>query len=332
VPVAVNESVRDMGESLSSIIGEDIELKLELDETCGKVLVDDGQIEQALMNLAVNARDAMPKGGALSIRTSRLFVDPKGEPVPPETPEASAAIRLTVADTGVGMDEETRSQIFEPFYTTKEEGKGTGLGLAMVYSFVTQAGGAIDVESTVGQGTSFHLLLPECSKKQVASREEQASGPRRRDVRGTLLVVEDDDQVRSMLVSILRGYGHTVLEACNALQAMPLGEHYEGNIDLLVTDIVMPGMDGISMAKRLSPARPQMGLLFISGYTSRAEELRELLRQGAGFLLKPFTPDALLQAVEKQLLAVKDGQWLSDNPADATGDQEPANRLGHKEI
>jgi PAS domain S-box-containing protein len=312
VPVAVNESVRDMFESLSSIIGEDIQLRIDLDEECGKVMVDDGQIEQAMMNLAVNARDAMPQGGTLLIQTRRVHVNDGGETVDAGRSGSSPAIRLSVMDTGVGMDEATRRQVFEPFYTTKAEDKGTGLGLAMVYSFVTQAGGRVDLETAPGQGTTFHLILPECSEADAPCRNESGRLALRQDLRGTLLVVEDDDQVRSMLVGILRGYGHTVLEACDASQAIPLGEHYEQQIDVLVTDIVMPGMDGIQMAQRLQRCRSNMGLLFISGYTSRTEELRSLTQRGAGFLLKPFSPDSLLQAIEEQLLRRGKGTWQSD--------------------
>jgi CheY-like chemotaxis protein len=212
------------------------------------------------------------------------------------------------------MSEEVRSQVFEPFYTTKAEDKGTGLGLAMVYSFVSQAGGKVNLESAEGQGTSFHLILPECSSADASCRDDSSRSVLQGDLQGTLLVVEDDDQVRSMLVGILRGFGHTVLEACDASQAVPLGEHYEESIDVLVTDIVMPGMDGIQMARRLIRSRKNMGLLFISGYTSRAEELRELMHRGAGFLLKPFSPDSLLHAVEQQLHRASQGRWESDAP------------------
>jgi DNA-binding response OmpR family regulator len=178
----------------------------------------------------------------------------------------------------------------------------------------------VNLESAEGRGTSFHLILPECSSADAPCRDEVSRGALAGNLQGTLLVVEDDDQVRSMLVGILRGFGHTVLEACDASQAVPLGEHYEDAIDVLVTDIVMPGMDGIQMARRLLRSRRDMGLLFISGYTSRTEELRELMQHGAGFLLKPFSPDSLLQGVEEQLRRTCKGTWQSDAP-DAQGVQ-----------
>ena len=310
VPVSLNEIVRDMADSLATIIGEDIRLHIDLDSGIGMVLIDDGQAEQALMNLVVNARDAMPEGGELRVSTATVWIDGQNDDARPHEAGARCCVMLSVGDTGTGMDEQTRQQIFEPFFTTKEEGKGTGLGLAMVYGFVNQSGGSIRVESQPGQGSTFRLLLPTASAPAPSQADQPMQLQPGKHVTGTILVAEDDEAVRHLIVGVLRSRGHHVIEAGDGRQALPLGEHYDGPIDLLLTDIVMPGMDGIQLALRMQESRPELKLLFITGYTDRTDDLTHLVEAGADLLVKPFSPDALVRAV---------GQLLSRGPAIEAG-------------
>ncbi|MFW5840838.1 MAG: response regulator, partial [Planctomycetota bacterium] len=232
------------------------------------------------------------------------------EPCEDHAPDASAYVMVSVSDTGLGMDDETREQIFEPFFTTKEEGKGTGLGLATVYSFVQQSNGSIKVESAMQVGTTFRLFFPE-TDRPVGPRSEKVALSPGKTVTGTILVVEDDDALRHLVVNVLRSRGHHVIEACDARHALPLGEHYEGQIDLLVTDIVMPGMDGMQLAKRLLEVRPEMKLLFMTGYTDRTGDLNRLIQDGADVLVKPFSPDAMADAAGRLLAAALAGPDIS---------------------
>ena len=207
---------------------------------------------------------------------------------------------LAVRDTGVGMDDETARHVFDPFFTTKPSGSGTGLGLAMVYGFVTQSGGHVAVETAEGRGTTLRIFLPRASHPVAA---EGASGalPDRPTGAGTVLVVEDEEPVRALMARVLRECGYTVLECGNAREALPIGEHYDGRIDLLITDVVMPGLSGPDLARRLRRARPEMRTLFVSGYTDRAAEREAIAGAGTPLLGKPFGPDALAESVRHVL-------------------------------
>jgi two-component system, cell cycle sensor histidine kinase and response regulator CckA len=256
-------------------------------------------LEQAIMNLAVNARDAMPDGGRLSLETDLIRLDAaeaRGRPNLPPGPY----VCLTVRDTGVGMDADTRQRVFEPFFTTKDQGKGTGLGLSMVYGFVKQSNGHIELLSEPGAGSTFKLYLPWTSDagKQTESLPSDDSPPQGTE---TILVVEDEESVRQLVTKVLRRQGYTVLESGNAREALPLGEHYDGQLDLLITDVVMPEVSGPELAERLKAARPTMPVLFISGYPDRPMVQETLAAGNAHLLAKPFQPTELLDIVRKML-------------------------------
>jgi two-component system, cell cycle sensor histidine kinase and response regulator CckA len=294
----LNSIVVDMQKMLRRLIGEDIELKFNLPAELGKVKADRGQVEQVILNLAVNARDAMPRGGELKIETENAqlgeedtlryrYVDP------------GRYILLKVTDTGTGMDAETQSHIFEPFFTTKEKGKGTGLGLATVYGVVKQSGGYIWLDSEPGKGTTFRIYLPRV--EGVAEAAAQAEPVKKGDGPRTILLVEDEPSLRKLTRRTLVDMGYKVLEADNATKAVEVAREANGPIDLLLTDVIMPGMSGGDLAKKLSPESPYMRVLFMSGYTDGAIEVRGSLPPGLVVLRKPFTRDTLLRTVEGAL-------------------------------
>jgi len=288
--------VRDMEKMLRRLIGEDVRLQVVAPPGMGTIRADPGQLEQVLMNLAVNARDAMPKGGSLKLSVDAVEVA-EGEvrDVP-----AGRYVRLSVTDSGEGITAETLPHIFEPFFTTKEKGKGTGLGLATVYGIVQQSGGAIAVESERGEGATFRVYLPkldEAPTTRLAPRAAStASGT------GTVLVVEDDDTLRSLIAVMLRGSGYTVLEAPAAPQALSLAERHAGHIDLVLTDVVMPGLNGRQLGEMLATRRTEVGVIYMSGYTDEVLE-RNGIHEGGVVLHKPFTTAALLDAVQKVMAA-----------------------------
>jgi len=297
--VNLNEMVAELDKMLRRLIAEDIELVTKLSPDLGRVKVDITQMEQVLMNLVVNARDAMSGGGKLTIETSEAQLEEtygaaKNVEVPP-----GHYVMLAVTDTGTGMDKETQSQIFEPFFTTKEKSKGTGLGLSTVYGIVKQSGGYIWVYSEPGQGTTFKIYLP--LVEEEATRE--ASSRPAADLRGseTILVVEDDEPVRKVAVRILQRHGYQVLEAGNGGDALLLCEQHDGPIHLTLTDIVMPQMSGRELAKRLAAVRPEMRVIFSSGYTDNAVAHHGVLDEGTVFLQKPFSSDALVRKVREIL-------------------------------
>jgi two-component system cell cycle sensor histidine kinase/response regulator CckA len=293
-----NLVIQDVEKMMGRLIGEDIELITHLDTT-GYVVADPNQVNQILMNLAVNARDAMPHGGRLVIETRDLAMDESRRERHPEL-GPGPYVELTVSDTGSGMDEYTRSHLFEPFFTTKEKAKGTGLGLSTVYGIVKQAGGHIWVYSRTGEGTTFHVCLPRVEGETAAT---EVSRPPLAELRGTetLLVVEDQAEVRHLAMEVLESYGYKVLGAASGPDALQLCEIYTGPIQLMVTDVVMPGMTGRELASRLTQLRPSMRVLFMSGYTDNAMTGQGGLSQELAYLQKPFSPLSLASKVRETL-------------------------------
>jgi two-component system cell cycle sensor histidine kinase/response regulator CckA len=300
--IVVNELLEESVKLLQRLIGEDVQLELHLERGLGCVEVDPGQFEQAIVNLAVNARDAMPRGGHLAIvtRCARLGRDYT------RLPEVSPGryVVVEVSDTGEGMDEATAARVFEPFFTTKEQGKGTGLGLAMVYGFVKQSGGHIELESTPGQGTTFRIYLPEVGEPASADRrpaepEGVANGTE------TVLLVEDEDAVRGMLRLVLRVRGYTVLEARDGYEAVRIARQHTGPIHLLLTDLVMPRMGGRELADELARTKPGLQVLFMSGHSDEAIGRHGALESGVAFLQKPFSAMDLARKVREVLDVAK---------------------------
>jgi two-component system, cell cycle sensor histidine kinase and response regulator CckA len=297
----LNAVVSDTEKMLRRLIGEDIELLTSLDPALGKIRADQGQIEQVIMNLAVNARDAMPEGGRLVIETTNFEIDDNfarryAYPVLP-----GSYIRLTVTDTGIGMDTATQQRIFEPFFTTKEKGKGTGLGLSTVYGVVKQSGGYIDVASARGKGTTFNIYLPRVAQNVVETKTIAPDHPE--ELRGTetILLAEDEDTLRALTRHLLELYGYRVLEACDGNQALRLSEQTADEIHLLLTDVVMPGISGRVLADQLKQKRPEVRVVFMSGYTGQRVGEKEILEPGSHFLQKPFTRDSLARKIREAL-------------------------------
>lgn len=297
----LNAVVADTDKMLRRLIGEDIELLTSLDPALGKIRADQGQIEQVIMNLVVNARDAMPEGGRLVIETSNFEIDDKfarryAYPVLP-----GSYILLTVSDNGIGMDTATQQRIFEPFFTTKEKGKGTGLGLSLVYGVVKQSGGYIDVVSARGKGTTFNIYLPRVAQNAVDTKTIGPDHPE--ELRGTetILLAEDEDTLRALTRQLLELYGYRVLEACDGNQALKLSEQTTDEIHLLLTDVVMPGLSGRALADQLKQKRPDVKIAYMSGYTGQRVGEKEILEPGSVFLQKPFTREGLARKVREAL-------------------------------
>ena len=296
--INLNFVVNDLEKMLRRLIGEHIELLTKVASGIGNVKADPGQIEQVIMNLVVNARDAMPRGGRLVIETANVTLDAAYarehiDVVPGEY------VMLAVHDTGTGMAEDIKVHIFEPFFTTKERTRGTGLGLSTVYGIVKQSGGTIQVDSEVGKGTTFEIYLP-----QVHGKGEPASSAGPTNVHKgteTVLLVEDDDQVRHLAEHILQRCGYTVHVAANAQKAISFLEHYHGSLDLLVTDVVMPGMSGPELAAYFIKHWPASKVLFMSGYTDDAIGDHGVLQEGINLLQKPFTPVTFGEKVREVL-------------------------------
>jgi PAS domain S-box-containing protein len=298
----LNAVVADMEKMLRRLIGEDIELVTVQQPGLGAVRADPAQIEQVMLNLAVNARDAMPHGGKLIIETANQDFD-ESYARSHVAFKPGSYVMLAVNDTGVGMDEYTRAHIFEPFFTTKEKGKGTGLGLATVYGIVKQSDGYIWVYSEPGQGTSFKIYLPR--RVEVPMAFPKVAAPRIQ-LKGseTVLVVEDEDGVRTFVCGILKSAGYSVLGASRPDEALRLCQQFDGGIQLLITDVVMPQMNGRELAERLKTMRPETRVLYMSGYTDAAIMHHGVLEPAVAFLQKPFTPDALARKVREVLDAV----------------------------
>ncbi len=299
--VELSAVVLDMEKMLQRLLGEDVELTLVAPPPFAKVLADPGQLEQIVMNLVVNARDAMRKGGRLTLEVASVDVDAGYAAAHPNVAPGHYGM-LAVSDTGTGMSSATLERMFEPFFTTKEKGKGTGLGLSTVFGIVEQRGGHIDVQSTLGLGTTFKIYLPSTSRPVEASPVDVPAGSVLRGSE-TILLVEDDEQLRRVNCQILRRHGYAVLDAMNGGEALLLSEKAAGQIDLLLTDVVMPHMSGRELAERLSPLRPEMKVLYVSGYTDDAMLRHNVPEFGLHFLLKPTTPDMLLRRVRDVLSA-----------------------------
>jgi PAS domain S-box-containing protein len=283
----LNEAVAKMEQMLHRVIGEKVSLTTLRYSSPARVKIDPGQVEQVIVNLAVNAQDAMPEGGRLTIEVGR------------EVTAEQAWVLLEVRDTGTGMTADVMAHLYEPFFTTKPRGKGTGLGLSIVYGIVKQAGGTIRAETLFGHGTTFRILLPEAPGAQVPPEVQQAA---RSDGSGseTLILVEDEDALRGLTGNVLRACGYTVLEAATAEHAERVSGEFAGSISLLVTDVVMPGMNGPALAQRLRTARPGIRVLYISGYTENGLNLQDL-DPVTGFLQTPFAPSLLTQRVRELL-------------------------------
>jgi CheY-like chemotaxis protein len=299
--LALDVVVRNIGQMLRRLIGEHIVFSTVVPDGIWPVRADAGQMDQVIMNLAVNARDAMPQGGSICMELANVMVGgPDGMSHTLLAP--GPYVRLSVTDTGTGMDAPTVQRIFEPFFTTKSEGHGTGLGLATVYGIVDQAGGTIDVVTAVGRGTTFHVLLPRCDEPVAALEASVAPAAvqTRRSVE-TVLLVEDDPGVNALIGSVLRNSGYTVLNATNGAAALEIVRTYHEPIHLLLADVVMPGMNGREVSEHVTAARPGTPVLFMSGYPDD-----EIVRQGVKaasvyFIQKPFSMDALAEKIRAAL-------------------------------
>jgi len=299
--IDLNKGINETKNMLKRTIGEDIEILTILEPELGKVYADFGQIDQVIMNLAVNARDAMPQGGKLTIETDNTDLDKnyfREHGIKEEKP--GHYVMLVVSDTGIGMDKETREHIFEPFFTTKEVGKGTGLGLSTVYGIIKQNNGFVWVYSEPGQGCTFKVYLPKVRGDAEPKEKEQTLVD---DPGGseTVLIVEDDYGLRKFAQEVLQSYGYRILVAENGEDALRVSDEYESPIHLLLTDVVMPRMGGKELAERLQPLYPQMKVIYMSGYTDNAIVHHGVLAPGLNFLEKPFTPEGLARKVREAL-------------------------------
>jgi PAS domain S-box-containing protein len=297
--VGVNVVLAQTEKMLNRLIGEDVELVMRLDPNAGNIKADPLHVEQAVVNLAVNARDAMPLGGRLTIETENVYLDENYARTHMGV-KPGEFVLIAVSDTGHGMDAETRRRIFEPFFTTKEKGKGTGLGLATVYGMIKQTGGDIWVYSEPGSGSTFKLYFPRVSEPPSDPAEDDA-GLANRAGGETILMVEDEQAVRELTVRILRQLGYAILMASSGAEALEISLAHEGTIDLLLTDVVMPGMSGRHLADQLLVERPGTKVLFLSGYTENTVVHHGVLDAGVNFLPKPFSRESLAKKLRDVL-------------------------------
>jgi CheY-like chemotaxis protein len=295
----LNVLIANAEEMLRRLIGEDVLLATALAPELGKVRLGPGQVEQVLLNLAANARDAMPQGGKLTIETANVELD---EPYAlfHNGVEPGRYVLLAVSDTGTGIEARVLPHIFEPFFTTKREGKGTGLGLSIVYGIVHQSGGHVQVYSEAGKGTTFKIYLPLSAEEGAPLQAAPVSAPAEPGS-GVILLVEDQEPVREMLKKALTIRGYTVLEAAGGEEALGLAGQHRGLVDLLITDVVMPVMSGRELAERLTAERPGMKVLFISGFADRAVVHHGMLSPGINYLQKPFPLSELARKVQEIL-------------------------------
>ena len=299
----LNSVITDTEKMLRRVIGEDVDLRTVLTPNLGRVKADHSQIEQVILNLAVNARDAMPHGGKLTIRTENTELDDLAVRAYSFPVKKGRYVLLAVEDTGIGMDPQTQLRIFEPFFTTKQKGQGTGLGLATVYGVVKQSDGYIHVQSELGIGTTFEIYLPLVEQPADPESAAEEVGP---CVGGkeTILLVEDEAMLRKLTRNVLELLGYTVLEAATGHEACALSAQHSGKIDLLLTDVVMPGMNGAALAKHLTESRPSLQVLYMSGYTGQGIG-QGVLPERCQFISKPFTRDALARKVRESLGAMR---------------------------
>ena len=298
-PLDLNQLIDDNLGMLQRLVGEDITVETRLAPSLGTVLADPGQLHQVLLNLASNARDAMPRGGSLTLTTSNADVK-EGDSAPPPGIAPGCYVLLSVADTGTGIEAEAREHIFEPFFTTKGAGEGTGLGLSTVYGIVQQAGGSISFQSEPGCGATFRIYLPR-TEARVPSRPKTAQATLDHGGTETVLVVEDQDSVRKLAVRILKGRSYRILEAAQGEEALLLAESYSNPIHLLLTDVVMPGMTGPELAHRLKQTRPAMQVLYMSAFAAHVISSRGLLDPGELHIAKPFDPEEMVVKVREAL-------------------------------
>ena len=297
----LNHVVVDLAKMLTRLMGENIDLVVQTADDLGSVRADPVQLQQVLINLAINARDAMPQGGKIVIATANARLDPESGQIHFPAPAGDHVV-ITVSDTGTGMDEDTRSHIFEPFFTTKGFGKGTGLGLAIVYGIVKQSGGHIAVESTRGRGTTFKICLPCVHEPSPAHSREDLVAPRRRNATETILLVEDEVLLANMAREVLEDCGFRILQATSGEEALELAEAYKGQINLLLTDVVLrTGMDGTFLAEQLRASRPELKIIYMSGYSEVMASFGGKHESGAVLLEKPFTTTTLRAKVEDLL-------------------------------
>jgi PAS domain S-box-containing protein len=298
--VDLNKIVTELHKFLARLIGEHIELDTHLEPALDLIRIDPSQMEQVIVNLAVNSRDAMPEGGKLTIETENLYLDEEYCLLHTEV-QPGWYVRLAVSDTGAGMNETTKARLFEPFFTTKETGKGTGLGLSTVHGIVKQSGGQIWVYSEVGHGTTFKIYFPRAAVQADAERRERSESSASPGGSETILLVEDDESVRSLAAAVLMQNGYTLMETGDPKAALSMVAGHEGPIDLLITDVVMPGLSGRRLVGELSPLLPGMRVLYMSGYTDNAIVHHGVLDEGLAFLQKPFAPETLLRKVRDVL-------------------------------
>jgi len=298
--VHLNELILQIESMLRRLIGEDIELVTVPAASHDLVSADAGRLEQVVMNLVVNARDAMPNGGKLTIETGTARLD---ESFSAKQLGVSPGIyaTLSIVDTGIGMDEETQSHLFEPFFTTKTPGRGTGLGLATAYGIIRQSGGAIGIYSELGAGTTARIFLPLAKQESAPGTAEEAAPEETLEGRETILLVEDEARVRKLIAEVLTSRGYHVLEATRGEEAIRLCRSHRQPIDLCVVDVIMPEMSGPDLVRELLPLKSKMRVLYISGYADEAILHHGILRSGAAFLQKPFLPDVLLHKVREVL-------------------------------
>ncbi len=295
----LNAVVTEMSNMLHRLLNDDIDFVIVSDPSLAPILANRGQIEQVILNLVINAAQAMPRGGRLVVTVNNTELDGVGRP--PTEYHQGRLVHLSVSDTGVGMKPEVKARIFDPFFTTKDSGEGTGLGLATVYGIVKEANGHITVESEAGKGTTFHLYFPMVQEQiTLEAKQETVS---RRSSRGseTVLVVDDQEGLRILLHEILRNNGYRVLSAANGSEALSIAGDRSRHIDLVITDMVMPRMGGRELAEALRDSQPEAKILCMSGYTERTDEIDELLLRGHSYIDKPFTPEALLQTIREVL-------------------------------
>ncbi|NJN97997.1 MAG: response regulator [Anaerolineales bacterium] len=295
----LNILITNLHKMLGRLIGEDITLSLNLQPELWPITADPGQMEQVIMNLVVNARDAMPTGGRLTIETGNIHLDESYTQTHPTAPPGPCVL-LAVTDTGYGMDKSTLTRIFEPFFTTKEPGQGTGLGLATVFGIVKQSGGDILVYSEPNQGATFKVFLP-ANKTQANPAFKPPVQLTRAKGHETILLVEDEEQVRSLVRNILQDQGYKVLETHLGSEALLVAQHHQHSIDLLITDVIMPQMSGRVLAEQLKKLLPDLKVLFMSGYTDDTVVRHGLLTAEVEFLSKPFSPIALLTKLREVL-------------------------------